>query len=135
MDTNHEKHERHENLLYPEERYAIQGAVFDVYRYMGSGFLEAVYQECLEEEFKRRDIPYTTQDELQLFYKGTALKQFYKSDFICYGKIILELKAVRVLLPEHEAQMLNYLKATGMRLGLLINFASHPKATIKPLIL
>ena len=102
---------------------------------MGCGFLEAVYQECLEEEFRRRGIPFTAQDELQLRYKGTALRQFYKTDFICYEKIILELKAVKVLAPEHDAQVLNYLKATGIRLGLLINFGSYPKATIKHIIL
>ena len=136
MNTiNHEKHERHENILYDKESYAIQGAVFAVYKEMGPVFLEAVYQECLALEFALRGIPFTAQVELQLCYKGKALSQFYKPDFICYGKIILELKAVKTFAPEHHAQMFNYLKATSMRLGLLINFASYPKATIKRIII
>lgn len=121
----------HENLLYKDEVYAIQGAVFEVYREMGCGFLEAVYQECLEKEFCLRNISFTAQQLLTLSYKGAILEQTYKPDFICYGKIILELKAVKAIAPEHQAQILNYLKATGLRLGLIINFGHYPKAEIQ----
>jgi GxxExxY protein len=118
-------------LLYAEETYAIRGAVFEVYREMGSGFLEAVYQECLGKEFDRRNIPYQAQYELKLTYKSDVLVQTYKADFICFGKIVVELKAVKQIAPEHEAQLLNYLKATGMQLGLLVNFGSFPEAEIE----
>jgi GxxExxY protein len=120
-----------EKLLFKQEVYAIQGAVFEVYREMGCGFLEAVYQECLEKELLLRGIPFVAQAELKLGYKGEMLEQTYRADIICYGRIILELKAVKAIVPEHQAQMLNYLKATGHRLGLIINFAHHPKAEIQ----
>ena len=132
---NHETHERHEKILFKEECYAIQGAAFDVYREMGCGFLEAVYQECLERELSSRGIPFVAQPELALSYKGVPLKQIYKPDFICFEKIILELKAVKEIGPEHKAQVFNYLKATGMKLGLLANFGHYPKVQIKRIIL
>ncbi len=119
-----------DTIIYKDESYDIQGAIFDVYREMGCGFLEAVYQECLEKEFRFRDIPFVAQPELQLTYKGEELKQIYKPDIICYGKIIVELKALKQTAPEHEAQIINYLKATNMKLGLLVNFGSHPKVSI-----
>jgi len=119
-----------EKVLYPDECYTIQGAIFDVYREMGCGFLEAVYQECLEKEFRDRDLPFEAQKELNLSYKGEPLAQIYKPDFVCYDKIIVELKAVKELAPEHKAQLLNYLKTSGLELGLLVNFGSHPKADI-----
>jgi GxxExxY protein len=122
-------------LLFEKESYAVRGAVFEVYREMGCGFLESVYQECLEKELAKQGIPYDAQKELSLSYKGEPLKQVYKPDLICYGKIIVELKAVKAVVPEHHAQLLNYLKATGMRLGLLVNFGSYPKATIERLVL
>ena len=100
-------------LIYAEETYVIRGAVFEVYREMGCGFLEAVYQECLGREFKRRDIPFIAQQELRLTYKGEPLIQIYKPDFVCFDKIIVELKAIKEIAPEHKAQLLNYLKATG----------------------
>lgn len=127
---NHEKHERHEKILFKEEVYAIQGAIFDVYREMGCGFLEAVYQECLERELSKRDIPFVAQQELELIYKGEVLRQTYKPDLICFGQVIVELKAVKEISPEHKAQLLNYLKATSMKLGLLVNFGTYPKASI-----
>ena len=120
-----------EKLLFKDEVYAIQGAVFEVYREMGCGFLEAVYQECLEKELGGRGIPFVAQQELKLSYKGELLEQTYKPDIICFGQIILELKAAKATAPEHQAQMLNYLKATGHRLGLIINFSHHPKAEIQ----
>lgn len=122
-------------LLYKEEAYAIQGAVFEVYREMGSGFLEAVYQECLAREFRLRGVPFTAQQELALAYKGEPLEQTYRPDFICYDSIIVELKAVKETAPEHQAQVFNYLKATGLRLGLLVNFGHYPKATVQRIVL
>jgi len=133
---NHEIHERQENkIIFKEESYTIQGAVFEVYREMGCGFLEAVYQECLEKEFAGRKIPFSPQKELRLMYKDKLLQQTYKPDFICHNRIIVELKAVKSIAPEHEAQALNYLKATGMELGLLVNFGAYPKAVVKRFVL
>jgi len=119
------------NLLFEEETFAIRGAVFEVYREMGCGFLETVYQECLEKELKDKRIPFVSQPELTLNYKSQRLEQTYKPDLICYDQIILELKAVKDISPEHKAQVINYLKATNLKLGLLINFGSHPKAQIE----
>lgn len=121
-------------LLYANEAYNIQGAAFEVYKEMGCGFLEAVYQECLENEFLLQGIPFSPQHMLTLNYKGKELEQTYKPDFICYDKIIVEIKAVKEFTNEHLAQVLNYLKASGMELGILINFGSYPKAETKRLI-
>ncbi len=127
---NREKRETHEKVLFPDECYAIQGAIFDVYKEMGCGFLEAVYQECMEKELTKRGILFQSQVRLQLNYKGETLNQTYKPDFICYNKIIVEIKAVKELAPEHKAQLLNYLKTTSLELGLLVNFGSFPKTEI-----
>ena len=93
-----------------------------VYNKLGHGFLEAVYQEALEIEFQRRNIPYEREKELKINYDGVELKQTYKADFVCYDKIIVELKAVSALDDAHRSQVYNYLYATGMKLGLLYNF-------------
>ena len=122
-------------LLYKNEVFSIQGAIFDVYREMGCGFLEAVYQECLEKEFQAREIPFASQQILSLKYKRKRIKQTYHPDFICYDKIIIELKAVKELAKIHEAQLHNYLKASGLRLGLLVNFGHYPKTQIKRVII
>jgi GxxExxY protein len=122
-------------ILFREESFQIQGAVFEVYREMGCGFLEAVYQECLTREFSRRSIPFSAQQELKLFYKGEPLKQSYIPDFVCHESIIVEIKALAATNGEHKAQVLNYLKATGMRLGLLVNFGCQPKATVERIVL
>ena len=122
-------------LLFKDECYSIQGAVFEVYREMGCGFLEAVYQECLEKELRRSEIPFLAQQDLRLFYKGEELKQSYRPDLICYEKIIVELKALRELTGEHRSQVLNYLKSTGLRLGLLVNFGNYQKATVERIVL
>jgi GxxExxY protein len=114
-------------LIDEQETYAILGAAFEVYKDKGCGFLEAVYQECLELEFGFQSIPFRAQTELQLSYKGKALKQTYFPDFICFERIIVEIKAVSKLAPEHRAQLHNYLKATGHHVGLLINFGHYPK--------
>ncbi len=124
-----------ENIWYREECYQIQGAVFEVYREMGCGFLEAVYQECLEKEFTRQGVPFQARQELKLHYKDEPLRQTYIPDFICYESIIIEIKALPVTAGGHKAQVLNYLKATGMRLGLLANFGCHPKATVERIVL
>jgi GxxExxY protein len=105
-----------------------------VYREMGSGFLEAVYQECLEIELRKSGIPYKSQSDLSLIYRGERLRQTYRPDFICYDKIIVEIKAVREITAEHRTQVHNYLKATGFRLGLLVNFGHYPKATVERII-
>lgn len=115
-----------EKIVYKEESYAIIGACFDVYKEKGCGFLEPVYQECLTIEFGLRSLPLTAQVELALDYKGHRLTQKYIPDFMLYEKIIVELKAVSQLSDEHRAQVHNYLKATGLRLGLLVNFGHHP---------
>jgi GxxExxY protein len=120
-----------QEIVFKEESYAIQGAVFDVYREMGNGFLEEVYQECLEREFQDRDIPAESQQHLVLFYKDKPLNKTYIPDFVCYGKIIVELKTVKELTNDHRAQILNYLKATQLKLGLLINFCSYPHVVIE----
>ena len=118
-------------FLYKDEAYVIQGAIFEVYRTLGCGFLEAVYQQALEVELTQRNIPFVSQAEIEVEYKGVKLDQTYRADLICYDKIILELKAVQNLLPEHEAQLQNYLRATKMRVGLLVNFGHYPKVEIK----
>lgn len=130
----HEEMESPGKLLFKDEVYAIQGAVFEVYKVLGCGFLEAVYQECLEIELASRGIPFVSQKDLMLSYKGQPLVQRYRPDLICFDSIIVELKAATELANEHRAQLLNYLKATGMRLGLLVNFGHHPKAQIERFI-
>ena len=117
-----------------DETYRIRGAVFEVYREMGPGFMEAVYQECLRKEFLQRGIPFSEQVELSIAYKGEPLEQTYRPDFLCFGKIIVEIKGVKALAPEHTAQVLNYLKATDLELGLLVNFGSSPKVEIERLV-
>ena len=115
------------SLVYEEETYKILGACFEVYKEKGCGFLEAVYQECLEIEFEIQELLFQSRSELQLTYKDRILKQKYIPDFICFGKIILEIKAVTKLSDEHRAQVHNYLKATGYKVGLLVNFGHYPK--------
>ena len=124
-----------DNLLYKDETYAIQGAIFEVYRTLGCGFLEAVYQKALEVELAQRNIPFVAQAEIEVEYKGVPLEQSYRADVVCYNKVIVELKAVQNLLPEHEAQLHNYLRASNMRIGLLVNFGHHPKVEIKRIVL
>lgn len=122
-------------LVYKEESYQLRGAFFEVYKEKGCGFLEAVYQECLEKEFRLQGIPMVSQPELTLTYKGMPLEQTYKPDFICDHKILVEIKAVKELADEHRAQVHNYLKATGMKLGFLVNFGHHPKVEIERIVM
>jgi GxxExxY protein len=130
-DTNHTNRERKivkmAEIILAEESYQIIGACFEVYNEMGSGFLESVYQECLEIEFQDRGIPFVPQLPLELRFKGRLLKRKYEPDFICFGKIIVEIKAVKELSSEFRAQVYNYLRATGHRLGLLVNLGQYPK--------
>ncbi|MBS1261627.1 MAG: hypothetical protein MAG453_00956 [Calditrichaeota bacterium] len=121
-------------ILYEQESYEIRGAMIEVHQQIGAGFLESVYQECLEREFKLRSVPYRAQPKLTISYKGEMINQTYQPDFVCYGKIVVELKSVKELSPQHEAQVFNYLRAADLRLGFLVNFSSHPKVTIKRII-
>ena len=109
-------------LFYKQESYNIIGSAMYVYNNLGHGFLEAVYQEALEIEFKRRGIPYIREKELKIVYDGVELKQTYKADFVCYGNIVLELKAISEIGGEHRSQLFNYLRITGIEAGMLINF-------------
>lgn len=122
-------------IILKEESYKIQGAIFDVYREMGCGFLESVYQECLEKELHLRAIPFVAQKELKLQYKGKYLNQVYRADLLCYGSIIIELKALSKTTPQHRAQLMNYLKASEIKLGLLVNFGSYPKVAVERIVL
>ncbi|MBM3289467.1 MAG: GxxExxY protein [Candidatus Hydrogenedentes bacterium] len=131
----HERHETHEReIVYKAESYRIMGACFEVYKEKGCGFLEAVYQECLEIEFELQSIPFRAKPQLPLEYKGRSLSQKYIPDFICDDKIVIELKAVSALTDEHRAQVHNYLKATGMKLGLLVNFGHFPKVEYERIV-
>ena len=111
-------------IIFKEEVYAIVGAAMDVYYQLGRGFLEPVYQEALDIEFRRRRIPFEAQQEIRILYKGEALKKTYVADFICYEKIVIELKALEGLCGRDVGQLLNYMKATRFNVGLLINFGS-----------
>jgi GxxExxY protein len=123
------------DILYKLESFEIMGACFEVYKEKGSGFVESVYQECLEMELGDRKIPFKAQVELALNYKGRSLKSKFKPDFTCFDKIVLELKAVSGLTDEHRAQVQNYLRATGMKLALLVNFCHYPKLEYERIVL
>jgi GxxExxY protein len=112
-------------LIYKEEVYAIIGAAMEVHHMLGCGFLEPVYQETLEIELTERGIPFISQAELPLSYKGRRLKKTYVADFIVFGKIIVELKALENLSSREQAQVLNYLKITGHEVGILVNFGAE----------
>ena len=114
-------------IIYKSESYAIIGACFEVYNEKGSGFLEPVYQECLGIELEYQAIPAIAKPSLTLSYRGRLLAQTYQPDYVCFEKIIVELKAASTLTEEHRAQLLNYLHATGFELGLLVNFGHYPK--------
>jgi GxxExxY protein len=122
------------DLLYKAEVFEIIGAAIEVHKELGPGFLEAVYQEVIQIEMGRRKIPFDFQKSLHIRYKDQILKKGYVADFICYGKIIIGLKALDELSGKEEAQILNYLKATGLRVGLLINFGGVGKLEWKRFI-
>ena len=114
-------------LIFKDEVYAIAGAAMAVYYTLGTGFLEPVYQEALAVEFNGRGVPYTREAYLQITYKEVLLNKTYRPDFVCFDKIILELKVQTRLGGIDEAQIINYLKITRKRVGLLMNFGSVPK--------
>ena len=111
-----------EDFLYADETYKIIGAAMQVHKHLGPGFLESVYQEAMEMELAIQGIPFRSQQKIQVQYKGKNLQHFYVADLICYDKIVVELKAVSGILPIHSAQVLNYLVATDLKVGLLLNF-------------
>ncbi|MFA5540247.1 MAG: GxxExxY protein [Bacteroidales bacterium] len=112
-------------LLYEDETQKIISAFYEVYNNLGGGFLECVYQDALSIEFISRNIPFEKESKMNIYYKNQLLDRYYFADFKCYNKIIIETKSVSNLAPEHTAQVLNYLKATNIRLGLLVNFGPN----------
>ena len=122
-------------LVHQEETYKILGACFEVYREKGCGFLEGVFQESLQIEFELQGIPARAQVPLRLEYKGRPLTHTYVADFICHDKVLVELKAVSMLIDEHRAQIQNYLHATKLRVGLLVNFGHFPKVEFERFVL
>lgn len=112
-------------LLFEKESYMIRGCALEVHKELGCGFLEKVYQDALEIEFRNVGIPYEREKQIKVQYKGETLMHDYYADFVCYESIIIELKAVETVLPIHKAQTINYLKATGFQLGFLINFGEE----------
>jgi GxxExxY protein len=114
------------DLLFRNETYQIIGGCMTVYKDKGHGFVEPVYQDCMEIELEHLKVPFLSQVNLPLTYRQIALKHTYIPDLLCFGEIIVELKAVKQLADEHRAQVLNYLKASGLQLGLLVNFGHYP---------
>ena len=109
-------------FVFKDETFAIIGACYEVQSTLGEGFLEAVYAEALSLEFRERNIPFEKEKELRISYKDKILEKKYVADFVCYSSVVIELKALSALTSQHESQLINYLKATGIRVGLLINF-------------
>jgi GxxExxY protein len=122
-------------LLLKDEVYAIVGAAMEVYNVLGSGFLEAVYQEAMEIELAANGMSFEPQKPLVICYKGRQLKKEYVADLVCAGPVIVELKAIEKLTAKEEAQLLNYMNATGIRVGVLINFGCHGKLEWKRMVL
>ena len=122
-----------DKIVYKEESFKIIGACMKVHRLLGAGFLEAVYEEALEKEFKIQNIPFKKQVKLELFYDNQKLQKHYRADFVCYDTIILEIKAVAQIPIAFNAQLKNYLKCTKMELGMLINFGT-PSLTYKRIL-
>lgn len=121
-------------LIYEDETYAVIGAAIEVHRELGPGFLEKVYQEAMQLELCARKIPYEAEMQIDVSYKGSLLAQRYSADLVCFGKIVVELKSIKKLSKVEEAQILKYLRATGSRVGLLINFGSHGKLEYRRLV-
>jgi GxxExxY protein len=122
-------------LIHEKETYEILGACFAVYRDKGCGFTEPLFQECLEIEFEHLALPIMAQPSLAMSHRGRTLRHRFVPDFVCFGKIILEIKAVSQLADEHRAQVLNYLNATGYQVGLLVNFGHFPKLEHERIVL
>ena len=119
--------EKGSGILFKDESYEVLGACFEVYKRLGTGYLESVYQEALEVEFRLRNVPFVRQARLQIEYRGVPLRHEFIADFVCFNEIILEVKAMKSLADEHRAQVINYLKTTGKQLGLLVNFGRYPR--------
>lgn len=122
-------------LLLKDETYAIRGAAIEVHKRLGFGFLEAVYQEAMEMELTDRGVPFESQVKLAISYKGRKLKKHYVADLVCYGCVLVELKCVASITAVEKAQLLNYLVATGIRVGLIINFGSRGKLQVERLVM
>ena len=118
-----------------QEGYDLVGAALEVYNELGGGMLEEIYQQSLEIELKFRDIPFDAKRQLNVFYKLQKLDKIYIPDLIVFGSIIVELKAVREILPEHEAQLINYMKITKIGVGYILNFGNHEQLEWKRFIL
>jgi GxxExxY protein len=123
------------DILYKDEAYQIMGACFEVYKEKGCGFLEEVYQEALEMELELQSIPFSAQQGIKLYYKGREMQRRYVPDFLIIGRVIVEIKAVDGLTDKHRAQVINYLNATGLELGLLVNFGHYPKVEWERIVL
>ena len=120
---------------FSEEGYQLMNAAFEVHQTLGGGLLEEVYQESLEIELEIRKIPFEGKSQLSIFYKDRELKKKYSPDLVAFGEVIVELKAVSAIAPEHEAQLINYLRITGKRIGYLINFGPIKKVEWKRYII
>ena len=125
---------QNENLLYKDDVYAFIGAAIEVHKELGNGFLESVYEEALKHELAERNIPYLSQVRLPIYYKGNKLSKEFVVDGLAFGKIIIELKCIPRLTQVEEAQIIHYLKASGMQLGLLINFGTPTKLDWKRIV-
>ena len=112
------------DLIYKEESYAIIGACMEVHKKLGAGFLESVYSEALEIEFRKRNIPFEKEKKLPVYYGDELMKKFFKADFVCYDKIIVEIKSAKIIIEAHKQQTLNNIKSTKFQLGLLVNFGA-----------
>ncbi len=123
-----------DELAFREEVYAVVGAAIEVHRELGAGFLEAVYQEALERELVQRGIAFEAQRELVIQYKGQPLGKSYICDLLCFGKVLVELKAIDRLTGREQSQIINYLKAASLPVGLLINFGAHGKLEWRRLV-
>jgi GxxExxY protein len=121
-------------ILFAEESYAIRGACFDVYKTHSNGYVESIYQESMEIELQLRGVPFESQVRLGIAYKGLPLRSTFQPDLICFGSIVVELKVAKEITDEHRSQLHNYLKASGLRLGLLANFGHYPGMQIERII-
>jgi len=123
------------SIIYPDESFQIMKACFEVYKSIGCGFTEAIYQECLQIEFEYLKIPYREKPELTLVYRQKTLLHHFIPDYVYFEKIIIELKAITNITDEHRSQILNYLNATGMKLGILVNFGHYSKLEYERFVL
>ncbi len=122
-------------ILYKDEVFTLIGACIAVHTDKGNGYSESVYQDCIEIELRHLSVPFDPQHNFPIHYRGIQLKHTYTPDLLCHGKIIMELKAAKSLTDEHRAQVLNYLKVTHLKLGLLVNFGSHGRLEWERIIL